>query len=143
MNEAQIREKILKILQNHKLTVISTVDENHRPESAVVAFAEDEALGLVFGTSNLSRKYANLRKNPRVSFVIGWSNETGSVQYEGVARELSNEESLEPSQRMAVKNEKAAKFMAREDQRYFQVTPTWLRLVDTSPETNGNYELIP
>lgn len=142
MNEDQVKAKIKDIFKNHQLTVISTVDdENNKPESAVIAFAEKEDLSLIFGTSNQTRKYKNIQKNQKVSFVIGWSSETGSVQYEGVAKELSDEEAMKHGELMVLKNKQTEKFIIRENQRYFLVTPKWIRLLDTSLATGGNYEL--
>lgn len=142
MEEEQIKNRIKDILKTHKLTVISTIDsEDTKPESAVIAFAEMDNLDLIFGTSNKTRKYKNLQKNPRVSFVIGWSSQTGSVQYEGIAHEFSYEEGLRYGVLLASKNDGAAKFIKRDDQRHFLVRPTWIRLVDTDPESGGDYEI--
>lgn len=129
----ELRERILAFMKAQRLTVISTVDrEMSKPEAAVIAFAEKESLELVFGTKNTTRKYKNIQKNPNVSFVIGWSDEFGTLQYEGVAKELSGSEAHEHGTMMADKNEGARAFLARDDQRYFLVTPTWLRFVDKS-----------
>lgn len=125
-----------------RLTVISTVDsEGNRPEAACIAFAEKENLELIFGTSNRSRKYKNLQSNPYVSFVIGWSDEMGTIQYEGVAREMDGEEALEHGKILADKNENARIFLTKEDQRYFLVTPTWIRLVDKTKKPEEKLEM--
>ncbi len=142
MNPEEIKQKILNIFKNHLLTVISTVDvSGTKPESAIIAFAEKDNLELVFGTSNLSRKYKNIQVNSYVSFVIGWSRETGSVQYEGVARELSGAERDEHAALMVKKNPKIEKFLARAEQRFFLVKPVWLRLVDTTVHPDKVSEL--
>ena len=135
------RERILNFMRQHKLTVISTVDnENNRPEAACIAFAEKDNLDLIFGTSNESRKYKNLQKNQNVSFVIGWSDELGTVQYEGVATELSGEEAIQHGTIMADKNENARIFLTKESQRYFLVRPTWIRLVDKTKNPEEKLE---
>ncbi len=128
---ADTTQRILEVMQSHRLTVIATVDpERNRPEAACIAFAEKDDLSLIFGTSNRSRKYKNLQLNPHVSFVIGWSDEVGTIQYEGIATELEGEEAIECGKILADKNENARRFLTKEDQRYFLVTPTWIRLVD-------------
>ncbi len=125
------KQRILDFMGKHKLTVISTVDiENNKPEAACIAFAEKENLDIIFGTSSTSRKYQNLQRNQNVSFVIGWSDELGTIQYEGVATELSGEEAMEHGKVMADKNENARVFLTKKSQRYFLVKPTWIRLVD-------------
>jgi uncharacterized pyridoxamine 5'-phosphate oxidase family protein len=132
MNE-DTKKRILDFMASNRLTVISTVDvKSNKSEAAVLAFAEKDTLELIFGTSNTSRKYQNLQNNKNVSFVIGWTDELGTLQYEGIARELSGDEAIEHGTLMADKHEGARKFLSHADQRYFLVNPTWLRFTDKS-----------
>lgn len=125
MSNQEIKDKIFSFLRNQNLTVISTIDiEGKKPESAAVAFAEKDNLELIFGTSNTTRKYKNLQKNPHASFVIDWDSKVGTVQYKGIARELSDKEVGEHSDIMILKNKQTEKFRSRPDQRYFLVKPT-------------------
>lgn len=141
MTDEQIKNRIKEFLKKHQLTVISTIDTDaHKPEAAVIAFAEKEDLSLIFGTSAKSRKYKNIQKNPNVSFVIGWDRE-GTVQYEGMARELSEDEVNKHSELMSLKNKQMEKFRSNPEQRFFLATPNWIRLVDNSPEMQGIYEI--
>ncbi|HYF29215.1 MAG TPA: pyridoxamine 5'-phosphate oxidase family protein [Candidatus Paceibacterota bacterium] len=138
------KRRILEFLKAHRLTVIATVDTEHnRPEAAVIAFAEKESLDLIFGTSNKTRKYRNIQNNPEVSFVIGWSDELGTVQYEGIATELSGDEAIEHGTILADKNENARIFLSKADQRYFLVKPSWIRMVDKSVFPEERFELGP
>lgn len=75
---------IYKFISRHKLGVVSTINQEGKPESALVGIAVSENLEIVFDTVSSSRKYANILRNQHVSLVIGWDNET-TVQYEGVA----------------------------------------------------------
>jgi pyridoxine/pyridoxamine 5'-phosphate oxidase len=128
--------KILEYIGKQLLTVIATVDpDTARPESAVIAFAEKNDLKLIFGTSNKTRKYANLTKNKQVSFVIGWDLEQGrTVQYEGIARELADDEALKASEIQMTKNPRSKKYGSDPSQRYFEVTPTWIRYKHAAEE---------
>jgi len=138
----QIKNKILNFIKNQNLTVVSTIDsEIAKPESAVIAFAETENLELIFGTSNKTRKYKNLQKNSNVSFVIGWDSEVGTVQYEGIAKELSKEESVPFSTIMVTKNPRSEKFVHKEDQRYFLVKPIWIRILDMTKNPDETFEI--
>ncbi len=131
MENTEQKNKIREFIKNHILTVISTIHaDRSAPESAVIAFAETENLELMFGTSNLSRKYKNLKSNPNVSFVIGWDGREGTAQYEGEARELTNEEADKYRELLILKNKQTEKFRSRADQSYFLVTPKWIRLHD-------------
>lgn len=125
----------------HKLCVISTLDtQNNKPESAVVAFAEKDDLSLIFGTSSTTRKYKNLQTNKNISVVIGWSEEMGTLQYEGIARELSDQEAKQNAEILILKNKQSEKFLSKADQRYFLITPKWIRLT-TTPELGGIFEV--
>jgi len=56
-----LRDKIKLVMESCKLTTISTVSQNNgKPQSALIAFAENNDLELFFQTSNMSRKYQNL-----------------------------------------------------------------------------------
>lgn len=140
--DENLKQQILAFLGKHLLTVIATIDiSGDKPESAVIAFAELPNLNLIFGTSNQTRKYQNLQKNNRVSFVIGWDSKIGTVQYEGVARELSEQETGDYAKILATKNPASEKFVNREHQRYFIVTPTWIRLLDIANNINQEVTL--
>ena len=134
--------KILNFFKSHKLCVVSTIHTNaNSPESAVVAFTENEDLEIIFGTSNKSRKYKNIQNNNKVSFVIGWDSETGSIQYEGEAVELSKEDSTQYINKQIIKNASSEKYVEREDQRYFKVSPNWIRFIDNTANPPQTYEI--
>ena len=135
-------QRILDFIKSQRLTVISTIDvERNKPEAAVIAFGEKENLDLIFGTNIKSRKYKNLQANQSVAFVIGWTDEYGTVQYEGIARELSGNEAIEQGTIMAEKNENARAFLTRDDQRFFLVKPTWIRFTDKSKKPEEKIEV--
>lgn len=137
MNDKEKKSKVLAFLRAQMLGVVSTIGHQN-PESAVVAFGETENLELYFGTSNNSRKYKNIKNNPHIAFVIGWDDDVHiSIQYEGIARELSTEEAKHYIEAFALKNPKTIKFKSYPDQRYFLITPSWIRY--TSKE--GDFEL--
>jgi len=85
------KDFIYNFIKQHNLAVLSTLSEEHKPEAALIGFAISEDLEIVFDTVKTSRKYPNLLQNPFVAVVIGWDNET-TVQYEGIATELSGPE---------------------------------------------------
>ena len=142
MTEEEIKSKITNFLRGSTLCVISTIDtEGNKPEAAVVGFAETEQLELIFGTSNTTRKYKNIKINPYVSFVVGWDGRVGTVQYEGLAEELSAEATVTYSTILIAKNPHSAKMAEREDQRYFLVKPKWIRLVDMSKKPDETFDV--
>src|SRR5437879_9106555 len=125
------KQEILDFIKSKKLMALSTINEEGRPEAAVVGFSETDEFQLIFGTSNKSRKYRNLQDNSNVAVVIGW-DWPQTVQYEGVARELTGTEAEKYSEIYYAKSPKARPHHEHEDQRYFLIEPKWLRLTDLS-----------
>ena len=83
-------EELYTFLHAHKLAVLSTRASNGDPQSALVGIAVSTQLQIVFDTVKSSRKYPNLKADPRISFVVGWEGEI-TVQYEGIAIEPEGE----------------------------------------------------
>jgi general stress protein 26 len=65
------------------------VSQGDAPQAAVVGFIVTDDFEIFFDTVDTSRKVPNLRRNPRVAFVVGgtMSGDERTVQYEGVADE--------------------------------------------------------
>ncbi|HEX4850257.1 MAG TPA: pyridoxamine 5'-phosphate oxidase family protein [Puia sp.] len=76
-------------IKRHSLAVLSAVNKENKPESALVGIAVSPKLEIIFDTVKHSRKYPNLVIHPNVSLVIGWNDET-TLQFEGKAIELGN-----------------------------------------------------
>jgi pyridoxine/pyridoxamine 5'-phosphate oxidase len=125
------REEILAFIASKSLMTISSLGSDGKPQAAVVGFGQTEEFQLVFGTSNLSRKYANIKNSPNVAVVIGWDGPQ-TVQYEGVAREITGPEAEKYSERYFAKNPHARKNKELPDQCYILVDPAWLKLTDLS-----------
>ncbi|WP_342726529.1 pyridoxamine 5'-phosphate oxidase family protein [Bradyrhizobium sp. B097] len=77
------RAELLAFLRMHRLAVVSTVHDG-APQAAVVGIAVSDELEIIFDTLTTSRKYQNLRADPRAALVIGWDAEQ-TAQLEGVA----------------------------------------------------------
>jgi general stress protein 26 len=121
-------------MKNERLAVLATVAEDGQPEAALMGVAVTPQLEIVFDTVKSSRKYPNLKKNPRVALVVGCTTEV-TVQYEGVAEELAGEE---------LAKYKKIYFGAFPDGpvreswpgiTYFVVRPTWVGYCDYDPES--------
>jgi PPOX class probable F420-dependent enzyme len=77
------RHQLVRFLRGHRLAVQASVAPDGAPEAAVVGVAVSDELEIVFDTLETTRKYHNLRADPRIALVIGWDEVT--VQIEGVA----------------------------------------------------------
>jgi uncharacterized pyridoxamine 5'-phosphate oxidase family protein len=142
MEQDVVKSKIGEILKSNQLCVIATVgNDSNQTESAVIAFAEMDNFSLLFGTSNQSRKYKNIITNNKVSFVIGWDPRVGTVQYEGIAREVDESELDKITEILVLKSIQNKKFVGLPGERYFVVSPKWIRITDRSENSIGIQEI--
>jgi hypothetical protein len=81
------KKDLFSYINKRRYAVEATVGTSRRPQAAVVGIAVTPALEIVFDTLKTTRKYRNLKRNPRIAFVIGW-DEDSTLQYEGIVREL-------------------------------------------------------
>ena len=136
--QANEKQKILNFLKGHKLGVISTVNSN-RPEAAAIDFSETSAMEIIFTTLTGYRKYKNLLKNSKIAFVVG-GEENITLQYEGVAEELSRAAFKKYYKRHIQKNPVEKKFAAMPEARFFRVKPIWLRFSDFTAQPSKIFE---
>jgi PPOX class probable F420-dependent enzyme len=78
------RADLVRLLREHRLAVVSTLADDGAPQSAVVGCATTDELEIVFDTLETTRKAHNLRRDPRVSLVIGWDRQA-TAQIDGLA----------------------------------------------------------
>ena len=121
------RSELYDFLRQNRLAVISTINPES-PQAAVVGIAVTETLDIIFDTLSTSRKYANLRADPRVALVV-WDGAV-TVQYEGVA-DLPHSADLDACKKIYF--EAWPDGPEREkwpDIAYVRVKPRWIRLSD-------------
>ena len=132
--------EVYRFMNEQRLAVLATVNSAGQPEAALMGYAVTPELEIIFDTVKTSRKYPNLKQNPRVAWVIGCVREI-TVQYEGVAEELTGEDLVK------YKKTYFAAFPdgpARESWpgiTYFVVRPSWVRYCDYNPQTRRIEEM--
>jgi pyridoxine/pyridoxamine 5'-phosphate oxidase len=123
------REELLASLDKSRLGVLTTIGPDGGPQAALVGIAITPELEIIFDTVQKSRKAANLTREPRVAFVLGWEGEQ-TVQYEGVARRISSTE-LGPYHEVYFhKFPDGPDRLKWEGIQYYVVTPKWIRYSD-------------
>ena len=137
MNKKQV---IRDFISQQKIAVLSTINQEGKPQSAVLEFGNTENLEIIFDTFPSSRKYKNLKHNKNVSLVIGWDDNI-TIQYEGKAEELSGKELEKYKKEFFKKNHSAQRWEAR-GVKYFKVNPTWIRYSDLNKDPWEIFELI-
>jgi general stress protein 26 len=76
---------LLEFLRLHRYGVEASHPVEGAPEAALVGFVVNARLELFFDSFDSTRKVANLRRDPRIAFVIGGHTpgDQRTVQYEG------------------------------------------------------------
>ena len=126
-------EEVFRFMDGERLGVLATVGEEERPEAALMGFAVTPKLEIIFDTLKSSRKYPNLKKNPRVAWVVGCTTEV-TVQYEGEAEELEGEELAKYKKTYFAKYTDGPEREKWPGITYFVVRPKWARYCDYNPE---------
>lgn len=78
------RDELVWFLRRNRLAVQASTAPDGSPQAAVVGFAVSDDLEIVFDTVGTTRKYLNLRADPRIALVIGWDDAV-TAQLEGIA----------------------------------------------------------
>ena len=136
------RDELVRFLRRYKLAVQATVSGNGNgaPQAAVIGFAVSDALEIVFDTTEPTRKYQNLRADPRIALVIGWDHAI-TAQIEGIADFPAGEE---------LERVRDCYFAAYPDGRdrlawpgitHVRVRPTWVRYSDFTQDPPHIVEL--
>ena len=134
------RDELVRFLRRYKLAVEASVAPDGVPQAAVVGFAISDELEIVFDTVEMTRKYRNLRANPRIALVIGWDDEM-TAQLEGVVDFPTGPE---------LDRMRNCYFLAHPDGRdrlawpgitYVRVRPTWVRYSDFTQDPPRIVEL--
>ncbi|MED3788786.1 pyridoxamine 5'-phosphate oxidase family protein [Peribacillus frigoritolerans] len=133
MSQNQIKEKVLNIIRDHKIGVLSSV-ENNKPHSRYMTFFNDE-LTLYTPTSGKTEKIDEIEKNPYVHILIGYDNEGLGDSY----LEISGTSKINESQELKDKlwNESFEKwFEGPKDPNYLilQIKPESIRLMNNNGE---------
>jgi len=83
------RFELLQFMRSHSLAVQTSVTPVLAPQAAVVGFVVTDDFEIFFDTLDATRKMHNLRRNPKIAFVIGGltNGDERTVQYEGIADE--------------------------------------------------------
>ena len=125
-------DQLLQFLRSHKYAVESSVSPSGAPQAAVVGIAVTDGFEIVFDTLATTRKTQNLRRHPRVAFVIGGTQDGDerTVQYEGVVDEPAG---AERERLVAVYLDRFPDGRARQQWPgliYVRARPTWIRYSD-------------
>lgn len=127
------RAELVAFVRRHPIAVEASISPSGPPQAAAIGVAVSDEFQIVFDALGSSRKCRNLRRDPRISLVIGWDpDEACTMQLEGIADEPSGDE---------LERWKVIYFRQYPDGidrqgwpgiTYVRVRPTWVRFSDYS-----------
>ncbi len=123
------RDALIQFLRRSKLAIEATVAADGAPQAAVVGFAVSDALELVFDTVETTRKFRNLRADPRIALVVGW-DEGITAQIEGIADVPTGAEAERIRECYFVAYPDGRDRLAWPGITHVRVRPTWIRYSD-------------
>lgn len=131
------RAELVAFLREVPLLTLATLSPEGAPQAALLGVAVSDELELVLDTLETTRKFRNIRRDPRVAFVFGKAggyvsgkHDERTLQYEGVADIPAGEE---------LKRAQALYFGLFPEGRerlkwphitYIRARPTWIRFSD-------------
>lgn len=127
------RDELLRLTRKRYYAALATATPNGLPEVATLRYAVTNQFELVMGTLRTSRKYQNLRINPKVALVI-WDDDF-SIQIEGEYHEPVGTDQERLKRFFATEFPHEARLRAtRTNHVFFRVTPDWARYTDLTDE---------
>jgi hypothetical protein len=133
------RSELLQFMRGHSLAVQTSVSPSLAPQAAVVGIVVTDDFEVFFDTLDVTRKIHNLRRNPKIAFVIGGltNGDERTVQYEGVADEPAGAELERLKEFYFVRFPDGRARQSWRGLVYVRARPTWIRYSDfnrTPPE---------
>jgi uncharacterized pyridoxamine 5'-phosphate oxidase family protein len=133
------RAELIAFLRRYKLAVQATVAGDGSPQAAVVGIAVSDRMEIIFDTLEATRKYQNLRADPRVALVIGWDDAI-TVQLQGTADFPEGAEQERIRECYFVPYPDGRERLAWPGITHARVRPTWLRYSDFTQDPAHVFE---
>lgn len=129
------KKLIFDFIRGDSIAVLATVSPETKSEAATISFAITDDFEIIFQTFISYRKYQNLKNNPSVAIVFGWDKKV-TVQYEGLAHEVTGEDFAQCKEKYFEQNPANLKWDEVPGAAWFKVAPRWIRYLDnTEPRT--------
>lgn len=149
-SDSEKNTRIFEFLKSHSIGVISTVDSDNEPHSAVVYYAVSDNFEITFTTKQKTKKSINLQNNNHAMFVVFDAESQITVQITAEAVDLSGSpelpeifrQTIEASMNTSDAGIPPISKLAAGDYTAFQLNPTQIRMAVFSRPDPGGYEEI-
>ncbi len=143
----QIKKEALDFLMSQKVGVLATVVDG-QPQASYIYYIVDEDFSVYFATVVNSRKHDNIQSNSKVAFTVGTIKPPFTVQLEGVAEVVVDENTIKAVTAnyydIATENNHYPVPITKLDVRnglvVYKIKPIWLRFSDfTNRKNKGDH----
>jgi hypothetical protein len=119
-------------MREHSMAVQASVSTSGSAQAAAVGIVVTDDFEVFFDALDESRKVENLRRNPRIAFVIGGTaaGDGRTVQYEGLADEPTGAELERLKQLYFESFPDGRERQSSPGVSYVRARPTWIRYSD-------------
>ena len=126
------RSELLQFIRSQSLAVQTSVSPSLAPQAAVVGIVVTDDFEVFFDTLDSTRKVYNLRRNPKIAFVIGGltHGDERTLQYEGIADEPVGTELERLKQFYFIQFPDGRERQSWPGLVYIRARPTWIRYSD-------------
>jgi pyridoxine/pyridoxamine 5'-phosphate oxidase len=130
--------ELVEFMRANPLATVATISADGGPEAATVGVAVSDRLELVFDTLDTSRKFLNVKGEPRIAAVFGAAgayrsgkHDERTLQYEGFADIPGGDELKRAQEDIYFKQFPDGRSrMKWAHVAYVRVTPAWIRYSD-------------
>ncbi|GGM33606.1 general stress protein 26 [Paraliobacillus quinghaiensis] len=140
MDQQLLKQTITKILDDHQIGTMATVEQD-KPYSRYMTFFHD-GITLYTATNKQTHKVEDIKQNPHVHILLGYTFDGTSDEYIEIEGEASIHDEAEMKQRLW--NEKLSPwFSGPDDPNYtvLKITPTEIRLKNTQDAKTHKLEI--
>lgn len=123
------KDSLFAFIRQCRFGVIATASPDGLPEAALVNIAVTPDLEIIFETTDATRKFPNLRRNPRAEMVIGWEDNK-TLQCYGPIDEPEGREGQRLKADYLSAFPDSASHEVWPGNHYFRLRPVWARFSD-------------
>ncbi|MCA0972576.1 pyridoxamine 5'-phosphate oxidase family protein [Halobacillus litoralis] len=141
MNQEELKTKIHKVMENHKIGTLATVKDG-KPHSRYMTFHHDDEFTFFTATSKKTHKVEEIDENPNVHILLGYEGEGYGDRYlevEGQAKIRDDQEIRDWIWKDHMKNWLGSK--DNPDFIVLEIMPESIRLMNEGEDTPETLEL--
>lgn len=147
--EADARAAALDFLKRHRVGVLSTVSDRNGSRSRAVYYACDNEFTIYFSTLSSTRKFGDIAVHPQASFTIAAEDVPQTLQIEGIASEVTEEQKIEKglAPLLTVLMSNSVYYwpvlkLNEGEVKLMQLKPTWVRWADYAYAEKGDVQVF-